>query len=357
MVLDYAILSQTRTLPEGATLLLPGQQAWLDFFRVMGFNSISNALKSATVLPELRGLITSLALYHVVGSPDFNITSSKAVTLTRPTALEDHTVGLVFPNGTDYPVQAATGQVGTSAKVVEEGEVCGLPALLLDSVLLPAQTVDIPKTIPANVVAALELLAEEVEANSPPPPTVVHSPPPPAPSPPPADGCPFDGWAAAQAQYPNLSVLAGLLKLTGLTLDVFGSPANASTIMLPTSSAMLNFIHGLNITGRNADLLFQKIPAIASYLFVPQALNLTELHAAQQVQSLLTTLSGGNYPLTFRVSTNAVAVPNQVRGNLNTANILKVQTVCNSRIIQLDKTILPSVLLDTMPNVTFPAHS
>ena len=354
MVLNATLLSATKELPEEQTLLIPGQRAWLDFFRVLGYDSISSALQAARAKPDLLGLLTSVALYHVAGTPELNLTSALPVAVPHLTALEGFNVSLVFPNGTDGGIGGVEGQVGTDAAVLEAFEVCGSHALLLDSVLLPAQTDAVPRTAPSGILAALETLAyedaEQVE--------VLPSPPasPPAAAPAPAgDGCPFATWADAVPRFPNLSIMAGLLKLAGLTLDVLGSPATPSSLMLPTSSAMLNFIHGLNITDQDAKLLAAKVPAIAAYASVPARLEQSELYPAQRVDTLLSQLSGGYYPLVFRVSTHAQPMVNQVRGFLNTAFITGTQTVCNSTIFQVDKTLLPSDTLSTMPTLNLRA--
>ncbi|KAL6768237.1 hypothetical protein ACKKBF_B38345 [Auxenochlorella protothecoides x Auxenochlorella symbiontica] len=398
LVLSSTLLGQVSELPSGTTLLVPSRQAWLEFFHGLGFSTITSAMRNATQDRHLKKLINSVVLYHVVATPDLNATGD-ALYVPIHTALAGYKATFEFAEGPGEGATTVEGLV-TGASVVEQGEACGTPALLLDAVLLPDQLKKLAGTSSLDIPDALDALAAGKDvsrpppqkgpspppptaspppptaslptpptaspphqttsppppATSPPPPTAsspppTASPPPPAASPPPP-ACPYATWADATDDFPDLTIMQGLLNLANISLSLLGGPEDGATIMLPTSSAMLNAIHSLDVTDAEAALLITRVPAIAAYLVVPKALPLDEQVPATSFQTLLGSLTGGSYPLTLRVQTNAETVPNQVRGNFNAANILNTTQVCSSWIYALDKTVLPADTVEAMPLVS-----
>ncbi|RMZ54138.1 hypothetical protein APUTEX25_005294, partial [Auxenochlorella protothecoides] len=290
LVLSSTLLGQVSELPSGTTLLVPSRQAWLEFFHGLGFSTITSAMRNATQDRHLKKLINSVVLYHVVATPDLNATGD-ALYVPIHTALAGYKATFEFAEGPGEGATTVEGLV-TGASVVEQGEACGTPALLLDAVLLPDQLKKLAGTSSLDIPDALDALAAGKD---------------------------------------------GLLNLANISLSLLGGPEDGATIMLPTSSAMLNAIHSLDVTDAEAALLITRVPAIAAYLVVPKALPLDEQVPATSFQTLLGSLTGGSYPLTLRVQTNAETVPNQV---------------CSSWIYALDKTVLPADTVEAMPLVS-----
>lgn len=320
-----AIASQLPDPSLPGTFLAPVDAAFTDLLTTFNI-SIADALGLG---PQLAGVI----LYHIHPSEALTIEQ-----LRGRTSL-DTTLGLRLNEAAKYVVSVdATSpdatmvaglRAGNVAMVQQELKVCAASILVIDAVLLPAETLE---ALPNPGIAPT--------ATAPPPPEFTT----PAPV-----AC--DTTLAQAASANGLSILATALARPEISSQM-PDPSTPATFLAPVDAAFLTLLTTLNISITEALGLGNKLAGVILYHVHPtEALTIEQLRGRTSLDTVLGAKL--NDAATYVISVDATAPGVTKLSGLragNVALVTKELQVCAATVLVIDQVLLPAENVEGLPD-------
>ena len=351
----------------GITILVPSNNAWLDFLFSNGFfipvlSSIDDKLvaimtyqASLTALSPER--IRNETLVNTTTAADGSLVST-AQELEAPTSfglLVGEEVPVLYSVDPEDPNRIVfrspySDEVVASASAKDVKKICNSYVYVVDKIIIPAPSLDdVPKVeIPENLPWESDTETPGPSPETPPQENdtvIVQG----------GEGAPrpCDKTWVQVANENGLSLLATILG-QGDIPKILPSPGNNHTLLAPTNDAFFAMLNQLGISIADASKLGDKLAAVLSYHVLEGSSRLASLTngTTSQVPTLLSRIvPTEEYTISVEKDFEGKVLFLSGKFEDNSATITGEVDVCGDRVTIIDKVLVPAPSLDSIPIV------